>query len=609
MPILSKALGVNPDDITTGIKKQLTTEQTIRDELSRLQMQNLERNRGPELDIPEKTKPGLDLRSSKLSDYEVRPRPNLERDKLKFGLQKEYPINQVEFDKYGAPDASEGALSINTPREQIFKQNIKTLKDRFYRQRNSLGSPNFTLDYSPGGRGYEAMNSDDKAVRDAYTDRMGLPRIPDSSDVTAMPYQKGLRADGTNVGSVDDLNPNVQDVIVGLNYKNNYSNQKPALKKDTSTDTDTATATDTATDTGTATDEKSFLEKLDDAGFIPFTDTATDVDTDVAQTNTGNTTPASGSPSSLVDTTLGEDKETAKKETAAAKDFAKKKFVTEGDPTDAYVKNPTKLGKDVRLAIENRNILAKKADRIRNKINYESKLLDIILQNGRMDQYYTKREELKNLENSIYDAEAKVKDADVQLLQASVLQAAMDIGVGRTERMSALWSDATGTNVRVIPNLDITGTFSLEIDGVIDPRAQNLSANQMIQLFRNVADPAYRNKQLSIRAELHLKTQQTKIETDAAIRKLTVENVFDFKIEEMKILQGYLTDTSKVTWDIYGKTAIFTRAGKVYTVQNETTTDINGKESTGMTVRDAQTGQLVTESNANAYKDAAKVEE
>ena len=446
------------------------------------------------------------------------------------------------------------------------------------------------------------MNSPDKEVRDAYTDAHDLPRIPDSSDVTAMPYQKGLRADGTNVGSVDDLNPNVQDVIVGLNYKNNYSNQKPALKKDTSTDT----ATDTATDTGTATDEKSFLEKLDDAGFIPFTDTdtATDVDTDVAQTNTGNTTPDSGGASSLV--ILGEDEENTKKETAAARDFGKKKFV---DPTDAYVKNPTKLGKDVRLAIENRKVLAEKSDRLRKEINYQKKLLDILLESRQMDQYYTKREQIKTLINGVYDAEAKVKDADVQLLQASVLQAAMDINVGRTERMSALWSDASGTNVRVIPNLDITGTFTLEIDGVIDPRAQNLSANQMIQLFRNVADPSYRNKQLSIRAQLHMKTQQTKIETDAKIRELTVDNVFKFKTEEMKILKGYLTDTSKVTWDIYGKTAIFTRAGKVYTVQNETTTNINGKVSTGMTVRDAQTGQLVRESNANDYKNAAKVEE
>jgi len=601
MSILSKALGVNPDDITTGINKQLVTEQTIRNELARLRAFNTEVRDGPGLDLQEKTKPGLDLGSSNISEYYERPRPNLERDKLKFGLQKEYPINQVEFDKYGAPDASEGALNINTPRQQIIKQNIKTLKDRFYRS-HTIGSPNFTLEYSPGGRGFEAMNSPDKEVRDAYTDAHDLPRIPDSSDVTAMPYQKGLRADGTNVGSVDDLNPNVQDVIVGLNYKNNYSNQKPALKKDTSTDT----ATDTATDTGTATDEKSFLEKLDDAGFIPFTDTdtATDVDTDVAQTNTGNTTPDSGGASSLV--ILGEDEENTKKETAAARDFGKKKFV---DPTDAYVKNPTKLGKDVRLAIENRKVLAEKSDRLRKEINYQKKLLDILLESRQMDQYYTKREQIKTLINGVYDAEAKVKDADVQLLQASVLQAAMDINVGRTERMSALWSDASGTNVRVIPNLDITGTFTLEIDGVIDPRAQNLSANQMIQLFRNVADPSYRNKQLSIRAQLHMKTQQTKIETDAKIRELTVDNVFKFKTEEMKILKGYLTDTSKVTWDIYGKTAIFTRAGKVYTVQNETTTNINGKVSTGMTVRDAQTGQLVRESNANDYKNAAKVEE
>jgi hypothetical protein len=588
MSILSDALGFNPDDATTGIKKQLTTEQTIRDELARLQMQNLERNRGPELDIPEKTKPGLDLRSSKLSDYKVKPIPNLQRDKLKFGLQKEYPINQVEFDKYGAPDASEGALGINTPRQQIIQQNIKTLKDRFNKSR-SIGSPNFTLEYSPGGRGYEAMNSPDKAVRDAYTDSRGLPRIPDSDDVTAMPYRRDVRADGTKAGSIDDLNPDVQDVIVGLNYKNNYSNQKP---------------TDTATDT----DEKSILDEI--LEFEPKGIEGARGKQDVAQTNTGNTTLGSKSPSSFVDTTLdttlGENKENAKKETVAEKELGKKKFV---DPTDAYVKSPTKLGKDVRLAIENRNILAKKADRIRNKINYESKLLDIILQNGRMDQYYAKREELKNLENSVYDAEAKVKEADVQLLQASVLQAVMDIGVGRTERMSALWSDATGTDVRVIPNLDITGTFSLEINGVMDPRAQSLSSNQMIQLFRNVADPAYRNKQISIRAELHMKTQQTKIETDAAIRKLTVENVFKYKIEEMKILQSYLTDTSKVTWDPFGRTAVFTRAGKVYTVQNETTTDINGIESTGMTVRDAQTGQLVTESNADVYKNAAKVEE
>jgi hypothetical protein len=588
MSILSDALGFNPDDATTGIKKQLTTEQTIRDELARLQMQNLERNRGPELDIPEKTKPGLDLRSSKLSDYKVKPIPNLQRDKLKFGLQKEYPINQVEFDKYGAPDASEGALGINTPRQQIIQQNIKTLKDRFNKSR-SIGSPNFTLEYSPGGRGYEAMHSPDKAVRDAYTDSRGLPRIPDSDDVTAMPYRRDVRADGTKAGSIDDLNPDVQDVIVGLNYKNNYSNQKP---------------TDTATDT----DEKSILDEI--LEFEPKGIEGARGKQDVAQTNTGNTTLGSKSPSSFVDTTLdttlGENKENAKKETVAEKELGKKKFV---DPTDAYVKSPTKLGKDVRLAIENRNILAKKADRIRNKINYESKLLDIILQNGRMDQYYAKREELKNLENSVYDAEAKVKEADVQLLQASVLQAVMDIGVGRTERMSALWSDATGTDVRVIPNLDITGTFSLEINGVMDPRAQSLSSNQMIQLFRNVADPAYRNKQISIRAELHMKTQQTKIETDAAIRKLTVENVFKYKIEEMKILQSYLTDTSKVTWDPFGRTAVFTRAGKVYTVQNETTTDINGIESTGMTVRDAQTGQLVTESNADVYKNAAKVEE
>jgi len=585
MSILSDALGFNPDDATTGIKKQLVTEQTIRDELSRLQMQNSKKERGQEIrdelksDNTLKTEPDLDLKSSNLSEYGVRPRPNLERDKLKFGPQKEYPINQVEFDKYGAPDASPEALGLNTPRQQIIRQNLKTLKDDF-RKRNSgnvflnSGSPNFTLEFSPGGRGYEAMNSPDKAVRDAYTDSKGLPRIPDSDDVTAMPYQRDVRADGTNVGSVDDLNPDVQDAIVGLNYRNNYTNQKPALKKDTGTGTDIGTGTGT--------------------------------DTDVAQTNTGNTTSASGSPSSLVDTTLGENKETAKKETDAEKELGKKKFV---DPTDAYVKNPTKLGKDVRLAIENRNILAKKADRIRKKINYETKLLDILLENGRMDIFYAKEAEIENLINSVYDAEAKVKEADVQLLQASVLQAAMDIGVGRTERMSALWSDATGTNVRVIPNLDITGTFSLEIDGVIDPRAQNLSANQMIQLFRNVADPAYRNKQLSIRAELHLKTQQTKIETDAAIKELTVDNVFKFKTEEMKILKGYLTDTSKVTWDAFGKTAIFTRAGRVYTVQKETTTDINGKESTGMTVRDAQTGQLVTESNANAYKDAAKVEE
>ena len=590
MSILSDALGFNPNDATTGIKKQLTTEQTIRDELTRLQMQNSKRERGQEIrdelksDNTLKTEPGLDLKSSNLSEYGVRPRPNLERDKLKFGLQKEYPINQVEFDKYGAPDASEGALGINTPRQQIIRQNIKTLKDRFNKSR-SIGSPNFTLEYSPGGRGYEAMNSPDKEVRDAYTDSKGLPRIPDSDDVTAMPYQKSLRADGTNVGSVDDLNPDVQDAIVGLNYKNNYSNQKP---------------TDTATDT----DEKSILDEI--LEFQPKGIEGARGKQEVATANTGNTTPDSGGASSLVDTTLGENKENNKKETAAAKELGKKKFV---DPTDAYVKSPTKLGKDVRLAIENRNILAKKAERLRKKINYETKLLDILLENGRMDIFYAKEAEIEKLINSVYDAEAKVKDADVQLLQASVLQATMDIGVGRTERMSALWSDASGTNVRVIPNLDITGTFSLEIDGVIDPRAQNLSENQMTQLFRNVADPAYRNKQLSIRAELHMKTQQTKIEMDAEIKKLTVDNVFKFKIEEMKILQGYLTNTSKVVYDPFGKTAIFTRAGKVYTVQNETTTDINGKKSTGMTVRDAQTGQLVTESNANAYKDAAKVEE
>ncbi len=343
MSILSDALGFNPDDATTGIKKQLVTEQTIRDELSRLQMQNSKKERGQEIrdelksDNTLKTEPDLDLKSSNLSEYGVRPRPNLERDKLKFGPQKEYPINQVEFDKYGAPDASPEALGLNTPRQQIIRQNLKTLKDDF-RKRNSgnvflnSGSPNFTLEFSPGGRGYEAMNSPDKAVRDAYTDSKGLPRIPDSDDVTAMPYQRDVRADGTNVGSVDDLNPDVQDAIVGLNYRNNYTNQKPALKKDTGTGTDIGTGTGT--------------------------------DTDVAQTNTGNTTSASGSPSSLVDTTLGENKETAKKETDAEKELGKKKFV---DPTDAYVKNPTKLGKDVRLAIENRNILAKKADRIRKK--------------------------------------------------------------------------------------------------------------------------------------------------------------------------------------------------------------------------------------------------
>ena len=593
MSIFSNALGFNPDNATTGIRKQLTTEQTIRDELSRLQMQNSKRERGQEVrnelksDNTLKTKPGLDLKSSNLSEYDVRPNPNLERDKLKFGPQKEYPINQVEFDKYAAPNASPEALSINSPREQMFRQNLKTLKDQFRKRsgpgNNALGNPNFTMDYIPGGRGYEAMRSDDETVRNEYTDRRGLPRIPSSDDVNAMPYQKGLREDGTNIGSIDDLNPDVQDAIVGLNYKNYQPRQKP---KDTSTATDT--------------EERSTLEKLDDDLIKRFTG----ADTEVATANTGNTTPDSGGASSLV--ILGGDKENTKKETDAAKDFGKEKFV---DPTDAYVKSPTKLGKDVRLAIENRNILAKKAERLRKKINYETKLLDILLENGRMDIFYAKETEIENLINGVYEAEAKVKDADVQLLQASVLQASMDIGVGRTERMSALWSDASGTNVRVIPNLDITGTFSLEIDGVIDPRAQNLSANQMIQLFRNVADPSYRNKQLSIRAELHMKTQQTKIETDAAIRKLTVENVFNFKIEEMKILQGYLTNTSKVVYDSLGTTATFTRAGKVYTVQKEKTTDITGKETSRMTVRDAQTGQLVTESNANAYKNAAKVEE
>jgi len=596
MSILSNALGFNPDNATTGIRKQLTTEQTIRDELSRLQMQNSKRERGQEVrnelksDNTLKTKPGLDLESSNLSEYGVRPNPNLERDKLKFGPQKEYPINQVEFDKYAAPDASREALNINSPREQMFRQNLKTLKDQFRRSKgpgNNSSVINYTMDYLPGGRGYEAMRSDDETVRNEYTDRMGLPRIPSSDDVNAMPYQKGLRKDGTNIGSIDDLNPDVQDAIVGLNYKNNYSNQKPK-------DTSTATATDT--------EERSTLEKLDDDLIKRFTG----ADTEVATTNTGNTTPDSGGASSLV--ILGGDKENIKKETDAAKDFAKKKFVTEGDPTDAYVKNPTKLGKDVRLAIENRNILAKKAERLRKKINYETKLLDILLENGRMDIFYAKETEIENLINGVYEAEAKVKDADVQLLQASVLQASMDIGVGRTERMSALWSDASGTNVRVIPNLDITGTFSLEIDGVIDPRAQNLSESQMTQLFRNVADPSYRNKQLSIRAELHMKTQQTKIEMDAEIKKLTVDNVFKFKIEEMKILQGYLTNTSKVVYDSLGTTATFTRAGIVYTVQKEKTTDITGKETSRMTVRNAQTGQLVTESNANDYKNAAKVE-
>ena len=88
MSILSDALGFNPDDATTGIKKQLTTEQTIRNELARLRAFNTEVRDGPGLDLQEKTKPGLDLKSSNLSEYGVRPRPNLERDKLKFGPQK-----------------------------------------------------------------------------------------------------------------------------------------------------------------------------------------------------------------------------------------------------------------------------------------------------------------------------------------------------------------------------------------------------------------------------------------------------------------------------------------------------------------------------------------
>jgi len=151
---------------------------------------------------------------------------------------------------------------------------------------------------------------------------------------------------------------------------------------------------------------------------------------------------------------------------------------------ESYSQNPTKLGRVMRLAIENRNILAKKSDRLRKKINYETKLLDILLENGRMDRFYAKEAEIENLINGVYEAEAKVKEADIKIHQASVQQASMDIKVGRTERMNALWSDATGTDIRILLRTDCR--FNIYIFDNLD--TEGIDGNTLIKKFKQAVE-------------------------------------------------------------------------------------------------------------------------
>lgn len=173
------------------------------------------------------------------------------------------------------------------------------------------------------------------------------------------------------------------------------------------------------------------------------------------------------------------------------------------DPSSFYLANPNATSRDVRIAMQNRQELARMADMYRRA----------------------------GMGNEFTAARLKVLELDNSLMFLQGMQGLQELALANDpRRLAAVWSDYAGVPVQLQPQTD--GTFNVMVNGRVTQRGVARSA--IIDAARSSFDKQYVATQAEAQAEMNTEFFKSQLRMTEEAAKAAAKFAADIQIELLK---------------------------------------------------------------------------
>lgn len=201
---------------------------------------------------------------------------------------------------------------------------------------------------------------------------------------------------------------------------------------------------------------------------------------------------------------------------------------TEGavDVPSVYIKNPSKAGYDIQKALRNRQASVSVLQEQNKKTLDYQKIAEIYRISGDMDNYFKYQTIIDQAKSIAQGTQQTIREYNESIIYLQGMQGLADLAYGNnTNRLSMVWSEYSGRQVRIAPRTD--GLFDIFMDGqMVETGLTKADVSSMAQLQ---FDSEYRAKMAGRKDaafESMLQTQEEKEKIIAeTLKQITIENV------------------------------------------------------------------------------------
>ena len=201
---------------------------------------------------------------------------------------------------------------------------------------------------------------------------------------------------------------------------------------------------------------------------------------------------------------------------------------TEGavDVPSVYIENPSKAGYDIQKALRNRQYAVDVLQQQNKKTLDYQKIAEIYRISGDMDNYFKYQTIIDQAKSIAQGTQKSIREYNESIIYLQGMQGLADLAYGNnTNRLSMVWSEYSGRQVRIVPRTD--GLFDLFMDGqLVNKGMTKSSVSSMAQLQ---FDSSYRTKMAGRKDAIFESALQTKEEKEKIIaetlKEITVKNV------------------------------------------------------------------------------------
>ena len=193
--------------------------------------------------------------------------------------------------------------------------------------------------------------------------------------------------------------------------------------------------------------------------------------------------------------------------------------------SDVYLRDQTKAGRDIITMTSARERAVSVISQLNEEIARYQKLAQLARISGNLQTFFDYEKKAKDLQVQAIEIREGVIEINQKIIYLQGMQGLNDLKSGSTSRLSAVWSDYAGLDIRIIPRTD--GLFDIEKAGQM--YKEGASLKEVSDEAQLVFDANYRNRMAVLAAELSKENFKFNNELEKELLKIkgniTVESV------------------------------------------------------------------------------------